>query len=143
MVKNLIISTYVLMLLVAALSLQGNAVAQEKGKTPVKELQEKDIKANKDAIYSDINTLIADIFMYKIRPKTRGGGEGSYRGYKIDAKGQWGKNNPNAVYKIKKCTDKSVTIEAKSLVVKGGIITMTADENGRVHPEGLVKKVFK
>jgi len=141
MVKYLIISTFVLVLLVVAFSLQGNALAQKKGKTPVKELQQKNSQGNKDAIISDINNLVVDSYQYKILPKTMGGGDGSYRGYKINAKGAWGKLNPNGVFKVKKVTDKSITFEGRSKIVKGGVITITADDNGVVAP--LVIKGYK
>ena len=87
------------------------------------------VASNKDAIITDIATLGADVYQYKIRPSSMGGGNGSYTGYTLSSTGAWGTNNPNATY--------SVTLSASSCVILGtskqvasSSVTVTVDGNG-------------
>lgn len=41
------------------------------------------IQANKDAIINDLNNFSAQVYQYRIRPRTMGGGQGSYHGFSI------------------------------------------------------------
>lgn len=130
---------FLTMILVLALSLPVATTAQDKSKR-TKRMTEI-VSPNRDAMISDMNNLVADAYQYRIRPDSVGGGQGSYKGYKIQEAGAWGKQNPNAVYKVIKADDKGITFEGKSLVVKGAKITLTANGNGMVEP--IVFKGFK
>jgi len=126
MTKYIIAFSFILALLLVTLSPPVKTLAQGKSKASVTASE------NRDAMLSDLNNQVADSYQYKIRPKSMKGGGGSYIGYKVNPKGPWGKLNPNGVYRVVKATDKSITFEGKSLVIKGAKLTLTADENGMV-----------
>jgi hypothetical protein len=88
------------------------------------------IHHNQDAIITDLSTLGADAYQFKIRPSDMGGGDGSYVGFKIMNTGAWGYGNPNAVYIIVKQTATQLIITATSKQVKGATVTVTFNENG-------------
>ena len=87
------------------------------------------IASNKDAIINDFSTLTSDIYAYKIRPASMGGGNGSYEGYTINANGPWGTENPNAMYFVKP-TDYFLEIVAISKKVTDSEAIATFDFNG-------------
>lgn len=60
----------------------------EKGKYGIsaERLYLESIIANKDMVISEIINLSANAYQYRIRPKTMGGGDGSFEGYKIPSK---------------------------------------------------------
>jgi hypothetical protein len=90
------------------------------------------ISSNRDAITTDLNTLGADCYQFKIRPSSMGGGGGTYAGYAIVATGAWGSNNPNATYTVTTQTASSLVLTATSKQVSGGTVTITYDGNGNV-----------
>jgi len=87
------------------------------------------VASNKDAIITDIATLGADVYQYKIRPTSMGGGNGSYTGYTLSTTGAWGSGNPNATYSVTTSAS-SVVILGTSKQVSGATVTVTVDGNG-------------
>jgi len=87
------------------------------------------VASNKDAIITDIATLGADVYQYKIRPTSMGGGNGSYTGYTLSTTGAWGSSNPNATYSVTTSAS-SVVILGTSKQVSGATVTVTVDGNG-------------
>jgi hypothetical protein len=90
------------------------------------------IAANRDAIITDLATLGADAYQFKIRPSTMGGGSGTYSGYTIQATGAWGTGNPNATYVVTTQTASTLVLTATSKQVSGGSVVVTMDGNGKV-----------
>ena len=90
------------------------------------------IASNKDAIITDLATLGADAYQFKIRPATMGGGSGTYSGYTIAATGAWGSGNPNATYTVTTQTASQLVLTATSKQVSGGSVVVTMDGNGKV-----------
>ena len=89
-----------------------------------------DRAANHDAILSDLNSLAADCYQYRIRPASMGGGGGTYSGYVVIPAATWGKANPNATYEITTQSETKLVIKATSKVVNGATIVGTWDANG-------------
>ena len=90
------------------------------------------VSANKDAIMMDFSTLASDIYQYKIRPASMGGGNGSDAGYRIDANGPWGTGNPNAQYFVISGFGILELVAISKQVSGGEAITMW-DSNGKAY----------
>ena len=93
------------------------------------------IASNRDAIITDLATLGADAYQYKIRPSTMGGGSGAYSTnatmlYTIASSGAWGTGNPNASYAATFPNGTSIVLTATSKQVSGGSVVVTIDGNG-------------
>jgi hypothetical protein len=89
------------------------------------------IAANRDAIITDLSTLGADAYQFKIRPTSMGGGNGTFAGYAINTSGAWGTSNPNATYVVTTQTATQLVLTATSKQVNGATVTVTYDGNGR------------
>jgi hypothetical protein len=86
------------------------------------------MQSNRDAVINDLNNLAAMTYQYRIRPKTMGGGEGSYVGFKIPEKMV---TNSNATYEILAAKDSLVQYKATS--VNGfGTVEASIDVTGRL-----------
>ena len=88
------------------------------------------IAANRDAIIMDLSTLGSDVYQFKIRPTSMGGGNGTYAGYTIATNSAWGTGNPNATYSVTTQTTSQLVLTATSKQVNGATVTMTYDGNG-------------
>ena len=90
------------------------------------------IASNRDAIITDLSTLGADAYQFKIRPTTMGGGNGTFSGYALSTTGAWGSSNPNATYTVTTQTASQLVLTATSKQVSGATVTVTYDGNGNV-----------
>ena len=90
------------------------------------------VSANKDAVITDLATLGADAYQFKIRPSTMGGGNGTFSGYTINANGAWGSGNPNGTYTVTTATGTQLVLTATSKQVSGATVVVTYDGNGNV-----------
>jgi hypothetical protein len=98
-----------------------------KGTSSPQVLREQWIQSNRDMILNWINNLAANAYQFKIRPKTMGGGNGIFTGYKI----------PNSLVEN---DEASFTAEvfADSVMITGiskqklGSISATMDDKGRL-----------
>ncbi|MFI5251100.1 MAG: hypothetical protein ACHQQQ_01600 [Bacteroidota bacterium] len=89
------------------------------------------IASNRDAIITDLSTLGADAYQFKIRPTSMGGGNGTFAGYTINTNGAWGTGNPNATYTVTTQTATQLVLTATSKQVNGASVTVTYDGNGK------------
>ncbi|MCX6133094.1 MAG: hypothetical protein NTU47_04685 [Ignavibacteriales bacterium] len=86
------------------------------------------VEANRDAVINDLNNLSAFAYQYRIRPKSMGGGQGSYVGFKIPERMV---TNSNASYEVLEAKDSIVKYKATS--VNGfGTVEARIDESGRL-----------
>lgn len=86
------------------------------------------MEANRDAVINDLNNLSAYAYQYRIRPKSMGGGQGSYVGFKIPERMV---KNSNASYEILAVKDSLVQYKATS--VNGfGTVEAWIDQDGRL-----------
>jgi len=84
------------------------------------------VTANKDAIIDQLNNLSAQVYMYRVRPKAMGGGEGSYERFSIPAKLATGED---ASFKAAVVDSNHVRFTALS--AKGyGTVAVTVNEFG-------------
>jgi hypothetical protein len=88
------------------------------------------VASNRDAIITDLATLGADAYQFKIRPSSMGGGNGTFAGYAISTTGAWGSSNPNATYAVTTQTATQLVLTATSKQVNGATVTVTYDGNG-------------
>jgi hypothetical protein len=97
---------------------------KEKTGTPLGD----DVRSNRDAMINDLNNLSAMSYQYRIRPKSMGGGEGSYTDFKIPLRMT---SNPNATYETLIVEANRVRIRATS--AKGnGTVEASIDQTGRL-----------
>jgi hypothetical protein len=86
------------------------------------------VESNIDAVINDLNNLAAYAYQYRIRPKSMGGGQGSYTGLKIPERMV---KNMNALYEI--LTAKDSLVQYKATSASGfGTVEVSLDENGRL-----------
>ena len=86
------------------------------------------VESNIDAVINDLNNLAAYAYQYRIRPKSMGGGQGSYTGLKIPERMV---KNMNASYEI--LTAKDSLVQYKATSASGfGTVEVSLDENGRL-----------
>jgi hypothetical protein len=86
------------------------------------------LESNIDAVINDLNNLAAYAYQYRIRPKSMGGGQGSYTGLKIPEKMV---KNTNASYEILTARDSIVQYKATS--ASGfGTVEVSLDADGRL-----------
>jgi len=88
------------------------------------------VASNRDAIITDLATLGADAYQFKIRPSSMGGGNGTFAGYAISTTGALGSSNPNATYAVTTQTATQLVLTATSKQVNGATVTVTYDGNG-------------
>ena len=86
------------------------------------------IQANKDALINDLNNLAANAYQYRIRPRTMGGGAGSYANYNIPLKLQ---SNDNGAF-TKAAVAAQITFTATSSVYPGSSVVAVCDSTGRL-----------
>jgi hypothetical protein len=86
------------------------------------------MEKNKDAIISDLNNLAAFAYQFRIRPKSMGGGEGSYTGFELPQNLRF---NENATYSIGGVSADTVKFMAIS-TYGFGVITVQIDQDGRL-----------
>ena len=84
--------------------------------------------STKDAISGDLYNLAADAYQYKMKPRTLGGGAGSYVGYRIAPGFQ---DNDNGQYVIVGTPSSvSITFQGESKGYPGNFISQTDSSNG-------------
>jgi hypothetical protein len=85
-------------------------------------------QSNRDAIINDLNNLSAMAYQYRVRPKSMGGGEGSYTDFKIPPRMT---SNSNASYE-------TLIVEANKVRIRGtsaagnGTVEASIDQTGRL-----------
>ena len=84
-------------------------------------------QSNRDAIINDLNNIAAQAYQYRIRPKSMGGGNGSYRGLKIPTRMQ---SNANGSYACLPSANE-VTFLAISAEDSNNTIIIRIDSEGR------------
>jgi hypothetical protein len=85
------------------------------------------ISENKDAIINYLNKLADYAYQFRTRPKSTGGGEGSYMGVQLPL--SW-RSNENATYSIDGVAADTVKFMAIS-AYGYGVVTMQVDQDGR------------
>lgn len=108
--------------------LEARMVDLEKGKyiMSAERLYQESIIANKDMIISEIMNLSAMAYQYRIRPKTMGGGGGSFEGFQISSNM---KTTENAYYESEVFPEKIIFTGTSKL--KYGTIKFKLDEKGK------------
>ncbi|HTY36650.1 MAG TPA: hypothetical protein VMH23_06045 [Bacteroidota bacterium] len=81
-----------------------------------------------DAIVNDMNNLGAQAYQYRIRPSAMGGGQGSYRGFRIADKMR---QNANATYELAIANDTIATFRGTSALGRG-TVEVSIDPVGRL-----------
>jgi hypothetical protein len=84
---------------------------------------------NKRALINDLNNLAANAYQYKIRPKSMGGGGGSYEGYSVPKPMS---NNDNGTFSCMPQED-NLLFMAVSNMVSTNLIKVTLDLDGRLN----------
>lgn len=87
-----------------------------------------DVRSNRDAIINDLNNLSAMSYQYRVRPKSMGGGEGSYADFKIPLRMT---SNPNATYETLLVEANKVRLRATS-AKSHGTVEASIDQDGRL-----------
>jgi len=86
------------------------------------------VERNRDAIINDFNNLAAFAYEYRVRPRSLGGGQGSYLGYELPVQLR---SNQNATYSISGISQDMVKFMAVS-IYGFGVITAEIDQDGRL-----------
>ncbi len=86
------------------------------------------VSSNKDAIVNDLQNLAADVYQYKIRPISMGGGGYSYANYQIP---MVLRPNENATYTTGPVSATSITFIGTS-ALGYGTVTSVCDSTGRM-----------
>jgi len=86
------------------------------------------VQENKEAMINDLNNLAAVSYQYRIRPRSMGGGQGSYMGFELP---QALRVNENATYSIRGIDQDTVKFMAVS-IYGYGVITVQIDQDGRL-----------
>jgi len=87
------------------------------------------VQSNRDAIINDLNNIAAQAYQYRIRPTSMGGGEGSYRGFRIPTKMR---TNENGSYEARVVTSDLLEFTATSAQNNTNAITVYIDSDGRL-----------
>ena len=85
-------------------------------------------ESNKDAMTSNLVSLAANAYQFKIRPSTLGGGSGSYTNYQIPAKMQ---NDDDGSYSVGGVTATTVTLVGASKLNALWSVTCVGDDTGK------------
>ncbi len=85
-------------------------------------------ESNKDAMTSNLVSLAANAYQFKIRPSTLGGGSGSYTNYQIPAKMQ---NDDDGSYSVGAVTATTVTLVGTSKLNALWSTTCVGDDTGK------------
>jgi hypothetical protein len=86
------------------------------------------IQSNKDAMINDMNNLAANAYQFRIRPRSMGGGSGSYASYNIP---QRLRSNENGSY-VPTPTANEITIVGTSVQNATNTITAVVGSNGKL-----------
>jgi hypothetical protein len=86
------------------------------------------IQSNKDAMINDMNNLAANAYQFRIRPRSMGGGSGSYANYNIP---QRLRSNENGSYVPTPSAD-AITIVGTSVQNTTNSITAIVGSNGKL-----------
>jgi hypothetical protein len=83
------------------------------------------VESAKDGMINDLNNLFANAYQYRVRSLEKGGGGGSYEGYKIP---QTLAENENGIYTVAVVSRDSLTLQGKSEQVDGTIEVKTGPD---------------
>ena len=86
------------------------------------------VQDNRDFIINDIHLLALNIYQYRLLPRDLGGGNGSYRGYRLPE--EMSRTN-DATYSVS-VTDHAVTIHAQSLLYPTASVEVKVDTTRRL-----------
>ncbi|MEK6756842.1 MAG: hypothetical protein AABZ02_11885 [Bacteroidota bacterium] len=86
------------------------------------------VQDNRDLIINDIHFLALNIYQYRLLPRDLGGGNGSYRGYRLPE--EMSRTN-DATYSVS-VTDHAVTIHAQSLLYPTASVEVKVDTTRRL-----------
>lgn len=90
--------------------------------------QNADVESNRDAIINDLNNLSALTYQYRIRPKSMGGGEGSYTDFKLPPRMA---SNENASYET--LIVEATRVRYRATSAKGnGTVEASIDGDGQL-----------
>ncbi len=87
------------------------------------------IQSNKDAMINDINTIAENAFQFRIRPRSMGGGSGSYSGWAIPIRM---KTNENGLYSESGGNATGIVIYGKSADIASNTVNASIGSDGRV-----------
>jgi hypothetical protein len=87
------------------------------------------VQSNRDAMINDLNNIAAQAYQYRIRPASMGGGEGSYRGFRIPTKMR---TNENGSYEARVVRSDLLEFTATSAQNSTNAITVCIDSDGRL-----------
>jgi len=85
-------------------------------------------ESNKDALTSNLVSLAANAYQFKIRPSTLGGGSGSYTNYQIPAKMM---ADDDGNYSVGGLSATSATLIGTSRLNSSWTATCVADDTGK------------
>ena len=85
-------------------------------------------ESNKDAMTSNLVSLAANAYQYKIRPSTLGGGSNSYANYQIPSKMV---NDDDGSYSVSAVTPTTVTLVGTSKLNALWVVTCVGDDTGK------------
>ena len=84
------------------------------------------VQSNRDLMISELNMLALDIYQYRLLPRDFGGGNASYRGYKLTAEQA---KTQNASYSVS-VENEAVTIHGQSALYPSAAIDVKVDSKG-------------
>jgi hypothetical protein len=118
---------FIILVLVAICAM--TASAQEKSKNiSSSQSDTSSVTKNLDAIINDILNISATAYQHRLRPVSKGGGGGSYTGYKIPPEL---KKNKNGKYTVKVRASKIIFVGTSTQ--EYGTVTVTCDSIGRLY----------
>jgi hypothetical protein len=86
------------------------------------------VQSNRDLMINELNFLALDIYQYRLLPREFGGGNASYRGYKLPAEQA---KTQNASYSVS-VENEAVTIHGQSALYPSAAIDVKVDSKGRL-----------
>jgi type II secretory pathway pseudopilin PulG len=87
------------------------------------------VQSNRDAMINDLNNIAAQAYQYRIRPASMGGGEGSYRGFRLPTQMR---SNENGSYGTRVVTSDLLEFNGTSSQNSSNSITVYIDSDGRL-----------
>ena len=112
-----------LLLIILGILIVGIAIA-----IGISQFSAQSTESNKDAMTSNLVSLAANAYQYKIRPSTLGGGSGSYVNYQIPAKML---TDDDGSYSVSGLSATTVTLVGTSKLNSSWLVTCVGDDTGK------------
>jgi len=91
--------------------------------------ESQNVLTNRDSIISDLNELAANVYQFRGKLRTMGGGQGDYSTYTIPSMMA---TNVNATYSVQSASVNSLSILAVSVENPSNTVFVTIDSNGKL-----------